>query len=228
MARIIDLTSKRFTRLIVLKRNGTLSDGSLQKPSWLCKCDCGKELTVRGKSLRSKQTLSCGCYNREATSHNNNLERDGSCILCGKEYRYCAPVKKIYCSKKCADSIKSTYGKNFKKTLKSLLHRSKTCKRVRNKELRFDLDYDFLLALFRKQSGRCSKTGVKFVLPQVARRNPWSPSIDRIDSSKGYTKDNIQLVCWIYNISKYVWDDKCVTKFAKTLINKGVRHRPRK
>jgi len=28
------------------------------------------------------------------------------------------------------------------------------------------------------------------------------PSLDRVDSSKGYTKDNVQLVCRIYNTAK--------------------------
>jgi hypothetical protein len=29
-----------------------------------------------------------------------------------------------------------------------------------------------------------------------------SPSIDRIDNDKGYTKDNIEIVCWLYNSDK--------------------------
>ena len=28
---------------------------------WLCKCECGKEITERGPFLRKQKTTSCGC-----------------------------------------------------------------------------------------------------------------------------------------------------------------------
>lgn len=33
---------------------------------WLCKCDCGKEFTTYGFSLRRGWTKSCGCFGKEA------------------------------------------------------------------------------------------------------------------------------------------------------------------
>ena len=35
----------------------------------------------------------------------------------------------------------------------------------------------------------------------------WLPSIDRIDSSKGYTTDNVRLVCWAFNEIKGKYPD---------------------
>jgi hypothetical protein len=32
---------------------------------WLCRCDCGTTLTVKGPRLRSGAVVSCGCYHRE-------------------------------------------------------------------------------------------------------------------------------------------------------------------
>lgn len=29
---------------------------------WLCRCDCGTEVVVRGMQLRNGNTRSCGCY----------------------------------------------------------------------------------------------------------------------------------------------------------------------
>jgi hypothetical protein len=40
------------------------------QPQWLCQCDCGQRIIVRGCSLTSKNTRSCGCLLREAiTKH---------------------------------------------------------------------------------------------------------------------------------------------------------------
>ena len=57
MRKLIDLTGRRFGKLKVIKR--TLNDGN--QPTWLCKCDCGKEIIVRGDQLRYKKIKSCGC-----------------------------------------------------------------------------------------------------------------------------------------------------------------------
>lgn len=56
----IDLTGKRFGRLLVLERSGTTpGTGSIQ---WLCKCDCGNEKLINGACLRREDTTeSCGC-----------------------------------------------------------------------------------------------------------------------------------------------------------------------
>lgn len=52
--------------------------------------------------------------------------------------------------------------------------------------------------------GACERTGLPFSeeLYLTASKDPFAPSLDRIDSSKGYTQDNVQLVCTIYNIAK--------------------------
>lgn len=53
--------------------------------------------------------------------------------------------------------------------------------------------------------GICQATGKEFYMgptPKGRSSNPFAPSIDRIDSVKGYTKDNIQIVIWAYNVAK--------------------------
>lgn len=56
------LEGQKFGKLTVIKRNGTLvgSDGT-QYSQWLCKCECGTEITVRGHDLVSGGVKSCGC-----------------------------------------------------------------------------------------------------------------------------------------------------------------------
>ena len=57
----IDLTGKRFGRLIVLKRVENKKSSSDQKSQWLCKCDCGKTTVKLGTRLRNGYVKSCGC-----------------------------------------------------------------------------------------------------------------------------------------------------------------------
>lgn len=64
MAKAIDLTNQRFNRLTVIERDKDKKDKSRQV-WWRCKCDCGKEISVRGQSLRNGNTQSCGCYGLE-------------------------------------------------------------------------------------------------------------------------------------------------------------------
>ena len=43
---------------------------------WLCRCDCGQETVVCGKSLKSALTKSCGCYNRSKNqTHGGSNDR---------------------------------------------------------------------------------------------------------------------------------------------------------
>lgn len=53
-----DLTKQKFGRLTVLEKTDERRSGHIV---WKCKCDCGKECLVSGKTLRNGGTTSCGC-----------------------------------------------------------------------------------------------------------------------------------------------------------------------
>lgn len=65
MGQLIDLIGKKFTRLLVIKRVGRTKDYS---PTWLCLCDCGKQMITSTHNLRNKNTRSCGCLRLEVVS----------------------------------------------------------------------------------------------------------------------------------------------------------------
>lgn len=67
MSKVHDYTGQRIGRLVVLSRVSSL-DGNA---TWLCKCDCGNEIIVRGCNLSRKHTRSCGCYHREYMENGN-------------------------------------------------------------------------------------------------------------------------------------------------------------
>lgn len=61
-ARAVDITGQTFGRLTVVAfdrfyytPNGT------KRAVWLCRCECGKEISVNGCSLKSGNTKGCGC-----------------------------------------------------------------------------------------------------------------------------------------------------------------------
>lgn len=62
----INILNKKFGRLFVLKENGRKGG----RVCWDCQCDCGAIVNVRGHSLRTENTVSCGCYRAE---NNRNL-----------------------------------------------------------------------------------------------------------------------------------------------------------
>lgn len=56
--KLIDLTNKRFGKLLVLSRANNIGE----QPAWNCLCDCGTMVTVLGGNLRKPNgTRSCGC-----------------------------------------------------------------------------------------------------------------------------------------------------------------------
>jgi len=60
MGKFIDLTGQRFGRLVVSSKAQLVSKDRLVR--WYCVCDCGHHGTYPGKSLRSGNTTSCGCF----------------------------------------------------------------------------------------------------------------------------------------------------------------------
>lgn len=74
MPKPIDLTGQRFNKLTVIKRMKNNKDG---RAMWLCKCDCGNERIILGKSLRNGHTQSCGCLNKEINSQRSLIDHTG-------------------------------------------------------------------------------------------------------------------------------------------------------
>lgn len=83
--------------------------------------------------------------------------------------------------------------------------------------LGFDLTHEWVAE--RLEVGVCETTGIALELskPPESRFHPWAPSVDRIDSKRGYTQDNCRVVCWIYNMAKSEWTDEVVVTFARAL-----------
>src|SRR5215831_18287230 len=59
--RAVDLVGQHFSRLVVIEP----AEPRAGKRYWLCRCECGNEIVATGSNLRTGNTNSCGCFQRE-------------------------------------------------------------------------------------------------------------------------------------------------------------------
>ena len=86
---------------------------------------------------------------------------------------------------------------------------------AKRRNLEFEISIEFIYELWKKQKGLCFYTNIpmKYI---AFNKDPFQVSIDRIDSSKGYTIDNVVLCCQAIN---YLKNDYTLEEFNKFLMN---------
>lgn len=72
----LNLVGQQFGRLLVLEED--IEKTEIKKASyWFCQCQCGNKISVCGSKLKSGQTQSCGCLQRERTSFASRIDLTG-------------------------------------------------------------------------------------------------------------------------------------------------------
>lgn len=70
-----------------------------------------------------------------------------------------------------------------------------------------DITLDDLKEQWVKQNGKCYWLNIDMSLEDLAiTRSPFAPSVDRLDSSRGYHKDNIVLTTRFANLGRGAYD----------------------
>jgi hypothetical protein len=83
----------------------------------------------------------------------------------------------------------------------------------------FDLTVDYLVALCDEQGSRCALTGMPFRMAMVAGvRNPFQPSIDRIDITQGYVVGNVRLTTVIANVARAEFGDEPFLEMCRAAV----------
>lgn len=113
-----------------------------------------------------------------------------------------------------------TEHRRYKKRYKTPRYRAQVLtagmkRRAESKGLPFDLTWQWVLE--RIEDGACEVTGIEFDFESRA----FCPSIDQRIPGEGYTADNAQVVCWIYNAAKGVSTHEEVVRFADALSRVG-------
>ena len=78
---------------------------------------------------------------------------------------------------------------------------------------------EYLKELWLKQQGKCAISNIDMTYIFNCGRVPTNVSIDRIDSTKGYTINNIQLVCMACNQMKSDLSEYKLYEFCKAIVN---------
>lgn len=85
--------------------------------------------------------------------------------------------------------------------------------RAKTKGISFDLDP--MEIQLRIDAGLCEMTGIAFDLSTPRAWN--APSLDRADSTKGYTKDNVRVVLFALNVMANVWGPNRILEIASAI-----------
>jgi hypothetical protein len=84
--------------------------------------------------------------------------------------------------------------------------------------LDFTITIEFLWELIQKQDFKCAISGLPIQLTQSRRTGEnMTASIDRRDSTKGYTPDNVQWVHKTINIMKNTLSEQEFIEFCKAV-----------
>lgn len=87
---------------------------------------------------------------------------------------------------------------------------------AKNRNIDFLITQDYVWKLFLKQDKKCALSGWEIEFSKDLSLN--TVSIDRIDSSKGYTNENIQLVHPDINLLKFNWNEKYLYRMCEAIL----------
>jgi len=90
--------------------------------------------------------------------------------------------------------------------------------RARKSGLEFNLTNEWASSA---TDGTCAISGIPFVVA-VGKPSPFSPSIDRIDQTRGYTTDNCRIVLWAVNRFRGEDSDEVLLHIAEAIYRRAL------
>jgi hypothetical protein len=116
-------------------------------------------------------------------------------------YVKCGRNGKTYYSHFCKECEYKDHEKRFNSSpeKRAIIMLSSARETSKKKGIKFSLTIEDIMKQYHTQHGKCFYSGQ--LMSPIAKSSTLM-SIDRIDSSEGYTKDNIVLCCWRINEMK--------------------------
>lgn len=181
------------------------------------------------KTVQVKCTNCLKLFERAKKQYDCDNVRKGMLPFCGLSCKTIYRNKHIpsYVYKKTQFDIKQFSNNRLDEysPFKQFLRISKSRSKKNNMEC--DLDLVYLKELWESQNGVCSYTELKMDLPKSTSDRSFThslkkASLDRIDSSKGYIKGNVEFVCMFINFAKNAYNKEDVKSFLSEVKNGGI------
>lgn len=202
---------------------------------------CGRELKRNRENFKRSKNKETGkeeyhiiCRDCEAKiEHDKHWDGDKlRCLVCGRsldpsefdshtEYtiRGHRDGRCRECKRKQNQEARKNYDdkKRLYKTIQArVLNASERAKR---KGIPCTITKEFILDLWNKQNGLCAISKIPMTYEMDSGRIYTNVSIDQIEQGKGYTEDNVQLVCMAVNQLKSDWDMNTVRYICKMVVD---------
>lgn len=212
---------------------------------YICKCECGKEFELRRDSILSGHTKSCGCVTKIKSDDivgnrfgkllvKEYIPISGQNSQHEKHYYWCVcdcnPHKKVRAARNslvtgrktsCGCAWYPVGSKNpcWKGCGDISGHYWSSLKRgARTRKLAFELNIEEAHAQIQRQQHKCALTGWDISVHGYAGRESMrTASLDRIDNSQGYHKENIQWIHKDLNKLKSVYSNEKVIEVARLI-----------
>lgn len=180
--------------------------------------------------------ICCKCKHPQSYSefHKDKSRKDGfnpMCKTCVKEYRLHNKehirITKVKYRKDNIESIVQKERKYYRSNKKSIINKSNEyvqnnweqtlCSKSKGRAKLLNLEHT-ILSKDIIIPDRCIYLGVPLTRIRGKGHVPTNASIDRIDSAKGYTKDNIQIISCMANVMKNNATNAQLVTFAKNVL----------
>lgn len=200
MSKPLQLKGKRFGRLLVLGIEG--KDG-LGNYKWLCICDCGVETIKVGRALVCGDTQSCGCYGKEQV------------------------IKGIQKSKRKPGEEKHLHqwwyqinDKAKRRGIEMVIDKDSAIKIAKQNCFYCGTPPARYTRYIENRKAQCGRRQKTYYPESCENDAPYIHGLDRVDSSKGYTEENVVPCCGSCNQLKW---DRPVKDFYEHL-KKVIQH----
>jgi hypothetical protein len=123
-------------------------------------------------------------------------------------HSWCKP-----CCKEGNDKSREKKYSSFEGRVSTILQTCKRSAKARNNE--YEITREDLMEMWELQGGKCAYTYLDMT---TQANNPYSVSVERINSSIGYTKENTILVCNIINRMKSDFEPEMFYEMCRAVV----------